>query len=80
MSDEESAEHLQHGMQFRSQPQSIHQSSNEGSGLESQEETPSVVSPEPEYGVDEESDVASLYAGKDTPGHIIVLFDDIKVK
>ena len=68
-------------MRFQSQPQSINQSSDEGSGshASSMEETPSVHTPEPEYGVDEEGDIASLYAGRENPGHIVVLFHDIKV-
>ena len=82
MSDEGSGAHqdVDDNVRFQSQPLSINQSSDEGSAsYASMEETPSVHTPEPEYGVDEEGDIASLYAGEN-PGHIVVLFCDIKVK
>ena len=86
MSRDESnaAQHFEDQMQFRTQPESINHSSDEAgqqSCESAEEETPSAhQSPEAQYPIDEEAEVASLIARKEISGHVKILFDDIKVK
>ena len=79
--DESKSDHFEEELQYRTQPQSVNQSSDEADlSNEGSEETPSSKqSSEQQYPIDEEADVVSLITEKGISGHVIVLFDDIRV-